>query len=212
MTAEFPVERTRSTETDRDDLDKQLGNTSAACGLDPNRATSGRNLLELVTEHNAVIVTTLIHKFDKALNVKKCQDESADIFMLIDESHRTNFGSFSARMRQMFPNACYLGFTGTPLMKKEKNNFRKFGGLIEPHYSINQAVADGAVVPLLYEGRHVEMTQNKDFVPIRLWRFIIYCSVIGKRFSGRTRTLKTRLSMPLMITFMTKSEAKMEWT
>jgi type I restriction enzyme R subunit len=153
--------------TDRDDLDKQLGNTFAACGLDPNRATSGRNLLELVTEHKATIVTTLIHKFDKALNVKKCQDESADIFMLIDESHRTNFGSFSARMRQMFPNACYLGFTGTPLMKKEKNNFRKFGGLIEPHYSINQAVADGAVVPLLYEGRHVEMTQNK--AAIDLW-------------------------------------------
>ncbi|BBO90753.1 type I restriction endonuclease subunit R [Desulfosarcina ovata] len=153
--------------TDRDDLDKQLGNTFAACGLDPNRATSGRNLLELVAEHKAAIVTTLIHKFDKALNVKKYQDDSPDIFMLIDESHRTNFGSFSARMRQMFPNACYLGFTGTPLLKKEKNNFRKFGGLIEPHYSIKQAVADNAVVPLLYEGRHVEMSQNK--AAIDLW-------------------------------------------
>jgi type I restriction enzyme R subunit len=147
--------------TDRDDLDKQLGNTFAACGLAPSRATSGRNLLELVAEHKAAIVTTLIHKFDKAMNVKKYQDDSPDIFMLIDESHRTNFGSFSARMRQMFPNACYLGFTGTPLLKKEKNNFRKFGGLIEPHYSIRQAVADQAVVPLLYEGRHVEMTPNK---------------------------------------------------
>jgi type I restriction enzyme R subunit len=153
--------------TDRDDLDKQLGNTFAACGLAPSRATSGRNLLELVAEHKAAIVTTLIHKFDKALNVKKYQDDSADIFMLIDESHRTNFGAFSARMRQMFPNACYLGFTGTPLMKKEKNNFRKFGGLIEPHYSIKQAVVDEAVVPLLYEGRHVEMTQNK--AAIDLW-------------------------------------------
>ena len=153
--------------TDRDDLDKQLGNTFAACGLAPSRATSGRNLLELVAEHKASIVTTLIHKFDKALNIKKYQDDSQDIFMLIDESHRTNFGSFSARMRQMFPNACYLGFTGTPLMKKEKNNFRKFGGLIEPHYSIQQAVADEAVVPLLYEGRHVEMFQNK--AAIDLW-------------------------------------------
>ena len=153
--------------TDRDDLDKQLGNTFAACGLDPNRATSGRHLMELVSEHKAGIVTTLIHKFDKALNLKKYQDESPDIFMLIDESHRTNFGNFSARMRQMFPNACYLGFTGTPLLKKEKNNFRKFGGLIEPHYSINQAVEDGAVVPLLYEGRHVEMEQNK--AAIDLW-------------------------------------------
>jgi len=153
--------------TDRDDLDKQLGNTFAACGLEPNRATSGRNLLDLVSERKAGIITTLIHKFDKAMNIKKYQDESADIFMLIDESHRTNFGSFSARMRQMFPYACYLGFTGTPLMKKEKNNFAKFGGLVEPHYSINQAVQDGAVVPLLYEGRHVEMEQNK--AAIDLW-------------------------------------------
>jgi type I restriction enzyme R subunit len=153
--------------TDRDDLDKQLGNTFAACGLSPDRATSGKNLLELVAEHKAAIVTTLIHKFDKALNLRKYQDDSTEIFMLIDESHRTNFGSFSARMRQMFPNACYIGFTGTPLMKKEKNNFIKFGGLIEPHYSINQAVEDGAVVPLFYEGRYVEMEQNK--AAIDLW-------------------------------------------
>ncbi len=153
--------------TDRTDLDKQLSNTFAACGLEPSRATSGKHLLELVSEHKAGIVTTLIHKFDKALNIKKYQDDSPDIFLLIDESHRTNFGSFSARMRQMFPNACYLGFTGTPLLKKEKNNFAKFGGLIDPHYSITQAVEDAAVVPLLYEGRHVEMTQNKE--AIDLW-------------------------------------------
>lgn len=153
--------------TDRTDLDKQLSNTFAACGLEPSRATSGKHLLELVSEHKAGIVTTLIHKFDKALNIKKYKDDSPDIFMLIDESHRTNFGSFSARMRQMFPNACYLGFTGTPLLKKEKNNFVKFGGLIDPHYSITQAVEDGAIVPLLYEGRHVEMTQNKT--AIDLW-------------------------------------------
>ena len=153
--------------TDRDDLDRQLGNTFAACGLDPNRATSGRHLMELVAENNASIVTTLIHKFDKALNIRKYQDDSPNIFMLVDESHRTNFGSFSARMRQMFPNACYIGFTGTPLLKKEKNNFDKFGGLIEPHYSIRQAVEDQAVVPLLYEGRYVEMEQNK--AAIDLW-------------------------------------------
>ena len=152
--------------TDRDDLDKQLGNTFAACGLDANRATSGRNLLELVAEKKSGIITTLIHKFDKAYAVKKYQDASPDIFILVDESHRTQFGSFSARMRQMFPHACYLGFTGTPLLKKEKNNFTKFGELVEPHYSITQAVEDGAVVPLLYEGRHVEMTQNKKAVDL----------------------------------------------
>jgi type I restriction enzyme R subunit len=153
--------------TDRKDLDKQLKNTFAACGLDPQRAKTGRDLLELVSEQKAGIVTTLIHKFDKALKVRKLQDESTDIFMLVDESHRTNFGAFAARMRQMFPNACYLGFSGTPLMKKEKNNFVKFGGLIEPHYSMQQAVKDQAVVPLLYEGRHVEMEQDK--AAIDLW-------------------------------------------
>jgi len=152
--------------TDRDDLDKQLGNTFAACGLEANRATSGRNLLELVAEKKSGIITTLIHKFDKAYAVKKYQDESPDIFILVDESHRTQFGSFSARMKQMFPHACYLGFTGTPLLKKEKNNFTKFGELVEPHYSITQAVEDGAVVPLLYEGRHVEMTQNQTAVDL----------------------------------------------
>ncbi|KAF1082454.1 MAG: Type I restriction-modification system, restriction subunit R [Candidatus Rifleibacterium amylolyticum] len=152
--------------TDRDDLDKQLGNTFAACGLEANRATSGRNLLELVAEKKSGIVTTLIHKFDKAYAVNRYRDESPDIFILVDESHRTQFGSFSARMRQMFPNACYLGFTGTPLLKKEKNNFTRFGELLEPHYSITQAVEDGAVVPLLYEGRHVEITQNRAAVDL----------------------------------------------
>jgi len=152
--------------TDRDDLDKQLGNTFAACGLEANRATSGRNLLELITNKESGIITTLIHKFDKAYAAEKYQDESPDIFILVDESHRTQFGSFSARMRQIFPNACYLGFTGTPLMKKEKNSFTKFGGLLEPHYSITQAVEDGAVVPLLYEGRHVEMNQNQSAVDL----------------------------------------------
>ncbi len=153
--------------TDRDDLDKQLKNTFAACGLEPSRATSGRNLLELAAEQKAGVITTLIHKFDKAMTCRKHQDKSPDIFVLVDESHRTQFGSFSAKMRQMFPNACYLGFTGTPLLKKEKNSFVKFGGLIDPHYSITQAVEDEAVVPLLYEGRHVEMEQNK--VAIDLW-------------------------------------------
>ena len=152
--------------TDRDDLDRQLGNTFVACGLEANRATSGRNLLELVAEKKSGIITTLIHKFDKAYAVKKYQDASPDIFILVDESHRTQFGSFSARMRQMFSHACYLGFTGTPLLKKEKNNFTKFGELVEPHYSITQAVEDGAVVPLLYEGRHVEMTQNQTAVDL----------------------------------------------
>jgi type I restriction enzyme, R subunit len=62
-------------------------------------------------------------------------------------------------MRRLLPKACYLGFTGTPLLKKEKNTLSTFGGLIHK-YAIDEAVADGAVVPLLYEGRLVEQQVN----------------------------------------------------
>jgi type I restriction enzyme R subunit len=153
--------------TDREDLDTQLGNTFAACGLAPARATSGKQLLSLISSERAAIVTTLIQKFSKAVAAKDFVDESPDVFLLVDEGHRTNYGSFAASMRTVFPRACYLGFTGTPLMKKEKNSFARFGGLIEPAYPIRQAVADGAVVPLLYEGRLVEMRQDKE--AIDLW-------------------------------------------
>lgn len=152
--------------TDRDDLDKQLGNTFAACGLSKERATSGRNLVKHLKD-KVRIITTLIHKFDKGWNAKRYIDKSSDVFVLVDESHRTNFGLLAAGMRQMLPNSCYLGFTGTPLLKKEKNTFLRFGGLIHPHYSVRQAVKDKAVLPLLYEGRHVEMEQNQ--VGIDLW-------------------------------------------
>ena len=152
--------------TDREDLDKQLGNTFVACGLDAQRATSGRNLLQLLSGDKASIVTTLVHKFAKAHSARNYRNESSDIFFLVDEGHRTQYGSLSARMRQMFPKACFLGFTGTPLLKKEKNSFRKFGTLIKPQYSISQAVADGAVVPLLYEGRHAEMKQDRAAVDL----------------------------------------------
>lgn len=151
--------------TDRVDLDKQLGNTFAACGLSPDRAESGRHLVELVADGKAHIVTTLVHKFEKAMAFKKVSDDSPNIFVLVDETQRTQLGSYSARMRQMFPRACYIGFTGTPLLNREKSDVAKFGGVIHT-YAINQAVADGAIVPLLYEGRMVELEQNQSAIDI----------------------------------------------
>lgn len=146
--------------TDRDDLDKQIKDTFKSCDLEPVRATSGSHLLELV--HNrAPLVTTIINKFDTALRNSKLVDEDPNIFVLVDESHRTQTGrygghsQFAAKMRRLLPKACYLGFTGTPLLKKEKNTLSTFGRLIH-RYAIDEAVTDGAVVPLLYEGRLVE--------------------------------------------------------
>lgn len=146
--------------TDRDDLDKQIKDTFKSCDLEPVRATSGAHLLELV-QNKAPLVTTIINKFDTALKNSKLADDYPNIFVLVDESHRTQTGrygghsQFAAKMRRLLPKACYLGFTGTPLLKKEKNTLSTFGRLIH-RYAIDEAVADGAVVPLLYEGRLVE--------------------------------------------------------
>jgi type I restriction enzyme R subunit len=92
--------------------------------------------------------------------------ESRDVFVLVDESHRTNYGLLSAKMRLVFPNVCYVGFTGTPLMRNEKNTMSKFGKLIHK-YTISDGVNDKAIVPLIYEGRFVE--QTVDEVNIDLW-------------------------------------------
>lgn len=146
--------------TDRDDLDKQIRDTFKSCEREPARATSGTNLVELI-RNKAPLVTTIINKFESALRSTDYVDEDPNIFVLVDESHRSQTGrhgghsQFAARMRKLLPKACYLGFTGTPLLKKEKNTLSTFGGLIHK-YAINEAVADGAVVPLLYEGRLVE--------------------------------------------------------
>lgn len=157
--------------TDRDDLDKQIKDTFKSCDLEPVRATSGSHLLELI--HNkAPLVTTIINKFDTALKNSKLVDEDPNIFVLVDESHRTQTGrygghsQFAAKMRRLLPKACYLGFTGTPLLKKEKNTLSTFGRLIH-RYAIDEAIADGAVVPLLYEGRLVE--QQVSGIVIDRW-------------------------------------------
>ena len=112
--------------TDRVNLDKQINQTFNHTRLKANRATTGRHLVELINDNKADIVTTLVHKFDTASREQK-PVYSKEIFLLVDESHRTQYGELHIKMKQVFPNACYLGFTGTPLMKKEKNTMIKFG-------------------------------------------------------------------------------------
>lgn len=151
--------------TDRKELDGQIAATFSHTRLNPARATSGRHLVELVTNGKADVVTTIINKFNTAERLE-ARNISRDIFVLIDESHRSNYGSMAAKMRTVFPNACYIGFTGTPLMKREKNTLTKFGKLIHK-YTIQDGVEDGAIVPLIYEGRFVE--QKVDEENIDMW-------------------------------------------
>lgn len=149
--------------TDRTDLDDQINKTFASCGLHPEQAESGRHLVKLI-ENKTEIITTLIHKFAAALRVRKFNDPDPNIFILVDESHRSQYKNLHSQMRVVFPNACYFGFTGTPLTKKQKNTFAKFGGIIDPPYTIRRAVEDHAVVPLLYEGRHTEQEINQKAI------------------------------------------------
>lgn len=152
--------------TDRTDLDKQIAGTFYRCGLEPRRATSGADLRRLVSDSRAGIITTLVQKFQAAMTQGEFTDASPDIFVLVDESHRTQYGALHAQMRRVFPNACYLGFTGTPLLRDDKSTLAKFGGLIDA-YDMEQAIEDKAVVPLLYERRHVP--QDVQSEPIDRW-------------------------------------------
>ena len=144
---------------DRIDLDKQLKDTFKNCGKFPVQAQSGKHLLQLINATQAEIITTIIDKFETVAR-EKGKNLSADIFILVDESHRSQYGQTHAKMRNVFPNACYIGFTGTPLLKKDKSTAQKFGGFIHS-YTMPKAVADQAVVPILYEGRESEFKNTE---------------------------------------------------
>jgi type I restriction enzyme R subunit len=146
--------------TDRTDLDDQIYGTFKSCGLEPQQAKTGAHLIELLSGNKAALVTTIINKFHAGLKGRKFSDSSPNIFVLVDESHRTQYGTMNVAMQKVYPNACYIAFTGTPLSKAEKNTAQKFGGFIGKPYKLDDAVRDDAVVPILYEGRHVPQTVN----------------------------------------------------
>jgi type I restriction enzyme R subunit len=153
--------------TDRIELDSQIHQTFNHSRLRAERAISGKHLVELINNNGADIITSLVHKFDTASKHQK-PVKSKNIFVLIDESHRTQYGELNIKMKKVFPNACYLGFTGTPLMKKDKSTMKKFGGRMIHKYTIKDGVEDGAIVPLLYEGRLVEQTVNRNAIDKRI--------------------------------------------
>lgn len=140
--------------TDRIDLDDQIYKTFNHCGLHAEQAGTGSELVALLQDETAKIITTVIDKFAAAIGKGGVKIDDPNIFVLVDEGHRTQFGIRHSTMRRVLPNACYIGFTGTPVRKKDKDTVEKFGGMIDM-YTIKQAEADRAVLPLVYEGRHV---------------------------------------------------------
>jgi type I restriction enzyme R subunit len=146
--------------TDRIDLDDQITGTFRKCGIFVENATTGQRLVELLQSKSDAVITTVINKFEAAVKKIPHPLESPDIFVLVDEGHRTQHGTFNIEMQKTLPNACFIAFTGTPLFKKDKSTAAKFGGMIDT-YTVDQAVKDKAVVPLLYEGRFAKQTVHE---------------------------------------------------
>jgi type I restriction enzyme R subunit len=150
--------------TDRTDLDRQITGTFKKCGIYVENATTGNRLVELLENKSDAVITTVINKFETAVKRIKQALTDPNIFVLIDEGHRSQYGDMSVQMQKTLPNACFIAMTGTPLMKKEKSTAAKFGGIILPVYTVDQAVKDGAVVPLLYEGRIVPQEVHENAI------------------------------------------------
>jgi len=150
--------------TDRRDLDRQIKGTFLNAGLkkDVIQASSGEHLLKLIKQKDLRVITTLVQKFQSASNKKAdFVDHDQNIFVLIDEAHRSQSGDANLEMNRIIPNACYIAFTGTPLLKKEKSQ-NKFGSFIDK-YTIDDALEDKIILPLIYEGRYVDLKQdNKE--------------------------------------------------
>jgi type I restriction enzyme R subunit len=149
--------------TDRTQLDEQLSSTFRdAQGETVYNASSVAKLRELLKKDSSDLVTAMVQKFQEAEKEAANGDPdktftdlntSEKIIVLADEAHRTQFGGLAMVINAALPNAPKIGFTGTPLLKTQKMG-QAFGGYID-QYKINEAVADGATVRILYEGREV---------------------------------------------------------
>lgn len=152
--------------TDRVDLDKQIHKTFNRIGVEAARATTGNNLTDLIKNAKIRVITTVVNKFETVVKSGISVD-APNTFILVDEGHRTQYGEINRRMQEVFKGAIYISFTGTPIMKRDRNIFDKFGGLIHK-YSLDDALKDKAIVPLIYEGKMVDQEVSKEAIDMRL--------------------------------------------
>ncbi|NRG44824.1 type I restriction endonuclease subunit R [Bacillus sp. CRN 9] len=140
--------------TDRQDLDDQITQTFGQAGFpNPTQAKSVADLQIQLQKGAGATVMTLIQKFKgNEENEFPIISESSNIIVMTDESHRSQYKGLAMNMRKALPNATFIGFTGTPIEKKKRSTTGKFGAYIDK-YTIEQAVEDGATVPIYYESR-----------------------------------------------------------
>ena len=173
--------------TDRTELDEQIERVFN--GVDENiyRTTSSRDLIATLNTQTEWLICSLVHKFGSKDNsdnyIKELQRNipqnfraKGEIFVFVDECHRTQSGKLHKAMKSILPNAMFIGFTGTPLLKKDKQkSIEVFGGYIHT-YKFDEAVADGVVLDLSYEARDIEQNLTSQ-------------EKIDKWFEAKTRAL-----------------------
>lgn len=154
--------------TDRVELDDQISGTFKRCGFpNPIQADTVRELKELIRnssgDGSGKTIMTTVHKFQEHEEDKYPElTRDSNIFVLVDEAHRTQYKDLASNMRRALPNACYLGFTGTPIEKETRSTIRTFGNYIDT-YTIEESVEDGSTLPIKYEGRLPELrVEGKD--------------------------------------------------
>jgi type I restriction enzyme R subunit len=159
--------------TDRVDLEKQLARTFSTSGAfgsevalkkegERAKVSSGRDLARRIGKGTERIIFSIINKFNTASRQPECYNPSDNLIVLVDEGHRSQGGENHERMKKALPNAAYVAFTGTPLLKNDKTT-NKFGPIVHA-YTMQRAVEDGTVTPLLYEERQPVLAINEKAI------------------------------------------------
>ena len=152
--------------TDRDELDKQIKDVFNDVGETIHRTSSGRDLMKQLGLATPRLLCSLVHKFGRKKEdnfeqfIKDLEAQPSPIvgetFVFVDECHRTQSGKLHRVMKAMMPNAIFIGFTGTPLLKQDKQtSLEIFGGYIHT-YKFSEAVEDDVVLDLIYEARDID--------------------------------------------------------
>ncbi|MCL5734739.1 MAG: type I restriction endonuclease subunit R [Actinobacteria bacterium] len=160
--------------TDRTELDKQIHDVFGGVSEEIYRTSSGADLIAMLNSHQPWLICSLVHKFrggDEDAERDEAQDDfirelnsripagfepKGNFFVFVDEAHRTQSGKMHRAMKQLLPNAMFIGFTGTPLLKVDKaTSIETFGSFIHT-YKFDEAVADGVVLDLRYEARNID--------------------------------------------------------
>lgn len=152
--------------TDRDELDKQIESVFKATDEKIYRTKSGKDLMQKLSNPTPRLLCSLVHKFGKkdAGNfnafIKELESQPSqtvgELFVFVDECHRTQSGRLHRTMKAMLPNAVFVGFTGTPLLKKDKQTSLEIFGKYIHTYKFNEGVEDGVILDLVYEARDID--------------------------------------------------------